>query len=76
MSRGKKTLLVLVGIPLLLFGMYKLAYPSYSWHQKIIVVVETPQGLRTGYSVSSAYGGPHNYFSARPRVCGEIGRFG
>ncbi len=34
-----------------IFLGYKSSYPSYSWHQKLTVVVETPDGLRTGSSV-------------------------
>ena len=37
---------------LLLYGGCKLAYPTYGWHQKLTLVVETPQGLRSGASVT------------------------
>ncbi len=39
-----------------LYGGYKLLfpnYPTYSWHQKMTVEVETPDGIKTGSSVIS-----------------------
>ena len=51
MSKGKKTLLWVVGIPLLLIGFYFLAYPSYDWRQKMTVEVEFKGKLYSGSSI-------------------------
>jgi hypothetical protein len=44
----KSTALVLV---VLAVAGYWLAYPSYSWHQKLTIEVETPNGVVSGSSV-------------------------
>ena len=46
-----KKLIILLAIPLLIYGAYKLAYPTYSWNQKLTLVVDTPEGVKTGASV-------------------------
>lgn len=43
----------LVAIAVLFVG-YKIKYPTYSWRQKITVVVDTPSGPVSGSSVSTA----------------------
>lgn len=53
MSKGKKTLLIIAALVVLVVGGYKLRYPTYSWHQKLTVEIETPQGVVTGSSVVS-----------------------
>ena len=48
-----KRLALLLLLPiLLLYGCFKLTFPSYSWHQKLTLVVETPDGVRSGASVT------------------------
>ncbi len=51
-----KRFLKIIGATLILFvagvGIYKLAYPTYSWNQKLTLVVETPEGVKTGSAVS------------------------
>lgn len=37
----------------LLYGGCKLAYPTYGWHQKLTLVVETPDGVETGSAVTA-----------------------
>ena len=46
-----KKLIILFAIPLLIYGGYKLAYPTYSWNQKLTIEVDTPEGVKTGSSV-------------------------
>lgn len=33
------------------YGVLKLSYPTYSWHHKLTVEVETPDGVVSGSSV-------------------------
>lgn len=49
MKKFMKYLLILIG---LIWGSIWLAFPSYRWHQKVTVVVETPQGVVSGSSVT------------------------
>lgn len=35
-----------------LFLLYKLLYPTFTWHQKLTVTVETPHGIKTGSAVT------------------------
>ena len=51
MSKGNKTLLVIAALVVLVVGGYKWRYPTYSWHQKLTVEIETPEGVVTGSSV-------------------------
>jgi hypothetical protein len=46
-----KKLIILLAIPLLIYGGYRLIYPAYSWNQKLTLVVDTPEGVKTGSSV-------------------------
>ena len=46
-----KKLIIFLAIPLLIYGAYKLVYPTYSWNQKLTLVVDTPDGVKTGSSV-------------------------
>lgn len=48
MRRFFMTSLMIIAV---IFLGYKSSYPSYRWHQKLTVVVETPDGLLTGSSV-------------------------
>lgn len=34
-----------------IYWYYKTNFPTYSWHQKITVKIETPEGIKTGSSV-------------------------
>jgi hypothetical protein len=43
-------LVILIGSP---FLFYVLIHPTHNWHQKTIVEIETPDGLKTGSSVVS-----------------------
>ncbi len=47
----KRFALVILLPVLLLYGCYSLFNPTYSWHQKLTLVVETPEGSKTGASV-------------------------
>ncbi len=38
---------------ILVWGLLLSSYPTYSWHQKMTVEVETPDGIKTGSSVTS-----------------------
>ena len=51
MKRGTKILAVIAGVAFAGWLGWRLAYPSYSWRQKLTVVVETPEGVKTGSSV-------------------------
>ncbi len=51
MSKGNKTLLVIAALVVLVVGGYKWRYPTYSWHQKLTVEIETPDGMKSGSSV-------------------------
>lgn len=44
-------LIIVLGLGLIGYGIYKLNYPTYAWHQKLTLVVETPDSLRTGGAV-------------------------
>lgn len=39
---------------MLCYGGYKLAYPTYSWNQKLTVTISTPNGDKSGSAVVSA----------------------
>lgn len=45
-------LIIVLGLGLIAYGLYKLNYPTYSWRQKLTLVVETPEGVRTGSAVA------------------------
>lgn len=47
----KRFVLVILLPVLLLYGCYSLFNPTYSWRQKLTLVVETPEGPKTGASV-------------------------
>lgn len=49
----KKRYIFLIIIALC-YGGYKLAYPTYSWNQKLSVSIGTPEGDKTGSAVVSA----------------------
>ena len=51
MSKSKKTLLIVAALVVLVVGGYKWRYPTYSWHQKLTVEIETPDGVKSGSSV-------------------------
>ena len=53
MSKGNKTLLIIAALVILVVGGYKWRYPTFSWHQKLTVEIETPQGVVSGSSVVS-----------------------
>jgi len=40
-----------VGVIAALYVIYKIIYPTYSWNQKLMVEVETPEGIVSGSSV-------------------------
>ncbi len=48
---------------------YMIAYPSYSWHQKLTIEVETPMGLASGSSVAAVK------WSSGPKLLPAIQRF-
>jgi len=60
MSKAKGCLIALIGVPLAFVAFLWLGYPSYKWHQKLVVAVETPEGVKMGASVVrvSVYNGP------------------
>lgn len=62
MKRFFKILLALI-IGLILFSIWFYITGIRHWNQKLTVSVETPNGMITGHSVSSAYGGPSNFFN-------------
>jgi len=43
--------IIVLGLGLLAYGVYKLNYPTYSWRQNLTLMVETPEGVRTGSAV-------------------------
>ena len=47
----KKFFLISLGVIALIYGIYKINYPTFSWKQKLTVVVDTPDGVKTGSSV-------------------------
>ncbi|MBZ0164880.1 MAG: hypothetical protein K8H74_19485 [Notoacmeibacter sp.] len=51
MKRGTKILAAIVGAAFVGWLGWRLAYPSYSWHQKLTVAVETPEGVKAGSAV-------------------------
>ncbi|MDG1708873.1 MAG: hypothetical protein P8H03_08925 [Emcibacteraceae bacterium] len=51
LTKWQKAMLMIIGVPLGLYLMYTLAYPTYSWNQKLTVEVETPEGVVSGSSV-------------------------
>lgn len=51
LSRGQGCLAAMVLTPLLLWGAYKLFYPTYTWKEKIAVTVVTPNGEKAGSAV-------------------------
>ena len=53
LSKGNKTLLIIVALVVLVVGGYKWRYPTFSWHQKLTVEIETPQGVVSGSAVVS-----------------------
>ncbi len=69
LSRKQGCLLALVAVPLVLWAVYRLIYPSYTWHQKITVTVETPSGEVSGSSIAevSWWGTPKILPDATPR---------
>lgn len=44
---------ILIGLPIAAYLIYKLFYPTYSWHEKMTVTVSTPDGEKSGYAVRS-----------------------
>ncbi|MEM7067784.1 MAG: hypothetical protein AAF478_02790 [Pseudomonadota bacterium] len=46
-------LAILLALPVFLYWYFWLDYGPYRWNQKLTVVVETPQGIKTGSSVVS-----------------------
>ena len=73
----KQFLIGLLVVLAALYGAYKLKFPTYSWHQKITVEVETPTGIKSGYSVQATtlsktlHLGSGGY--AKGSLCGTIG---
>lgn len=51
-----KKLLLLLAIPLLIYGAYKLVYPTYSWNQKLTI----SKGLFLGILSMDAYNQGYN----------------
>lgn len=51
MNRFTKALLVLAAIPLCVFTLWKVKYPTHAWNQKLTVTVSTPRGEVSGSSV-------------------------
>jgi hypothetical protein len=51
--RIPKPILWAAGLVLGVWVLWRLTYPAFDWHQKLMLVVETPSGKVTGYSVSS-----------------------
>lgn len=47
----KRFALIILLPVLLLYGCYRLTFPTYSWHQKLTLVIMTPDGVKTGASV-------------------------
>jgi len=60
-------LLVLVGLPLLLWLLYSAYFPAWRWNQKLTVVVETPAGEVSGSSVTAVT------YRRLPRIMPESG---
>jgi hypothetical protein len=48
----KRLFIILIGTLGVLYLLYKLDYPTFSWHQKLTVSIETPDGLKTGSAVT------------------------
>lgn len=65
MTIFKRALLLIVVIVI----AYMVAYPSYSWHQKMTIEVETPEGLVSGSSVVAVK------WSSQPELLAEIQPF-
>ena len=51
MNKGMKTLLIIAALVVLVVGGYKWRYPTYAWHQKLTIEVDTLHGVVTGSSV-------------------------
>lgn len=52
MIKKLRILLILLAVVAAPYGIYKWNYPTYSWHQKLTVEVETPRGVVSGSAVS------------------------
>lgn len=49
--KKKNFLWALLLVPIALFGLYKLNYPTHSWYEKMVLTIETPDGDRSGHAV-------------------------
>lgn len=49
--KGKGCLIALVAVPLLLWALLRMIYPSFSWSQSTSIIVETPNGASNGRGV-------------------------
>ena len=51
MKKKNNFLWALLFVPIALFGLYKLNYPTHSWYEKMVLTIETPDGDISGHAV-------------------------
>ena len=51
MKKSTKFLLWIVAVIAIVVLSYRWIYPSYTWHQKLTVEVETPEGVKSGSAI-------------------------
>ena len=54
MSKSARIYMGMATVLLLAFGAYKLSFPTYSWHQKLTLEVQTPTGVKSASTVNGA----------------------
>lgn len=57
----------------MIYGGYKLAYPNFSWNQKLTISVNTPEGVETGDGIMSVQGYFHPKIFATSHATSEQG---
>lgn len=68
-------LVIAVGLPLGVWGLWRYHNPSYTWHQKLTVAVDTPDGRKSGASVQAvtwAANPVHPFFRDSASHTGEV----
>lgn len=53
MSKKRGCLWLVLLTPLVLYGLYKWNFPTYIWHEKMTLVVDTPNGEKSGHATRS-----------------------
>lgn len=66
MSKKSGCLWLVLLTPLVLYGLYKWNYPTYIWHEKMTVTIETPSGEQSSHATRSVK------FVITPRILPQI----